>query len=40
VRDDPYPAGTYCGVSDPDGNAVEFSFGQPLGPGAPDVEAG
>jgi catechol 2,3-dioxygenase-like lactoylglutathione lyase family enzyme len=40
VRDDAYPAGTYCGVADPEGNAVEFSFGQPLGPGAPEVERG
>lgn len=32
--DEPYPVGYYCGVSDPDGNFVEFSFGQPLGPGA------
>jgi len=23
--------GYYCGVLDPDGNRVEFSFGQPLG---------
>ena len=29
-----YPVGYYCGVRDPDGNHVEFSFGQPLGPGA------
>lgn len=35
-RDEPYPTGYYCGVADPDGNAVEFSFGQPLGPGAED----
>ncbi len=34
-RDEPYPVGYYCGVRDPDGNAVEFSYGQPLGPGAP-----
>jgi catechol 2,3-dioxygenase-like lactoylglutathione lyase family enzyme len=34
-RDEPYPVGYYCGVVDPDGNAVEFSWGQPLGPGAP-----
>jgi catechol 2,3-dioxygenase-like lactoylglutathione lyase family enzyme len=34
-RDEPYPVGYYCGVRDPDGNFVEFSFGQPLGPGAP-----
>ena len=33
-RDEPYPVGYYCGVKDPDGNFVEFSFGQPLGPGA------
>lgn len=33
-REEPYPVGYYCGVADPDGNAVEFSFGQPLGPGA------
>ncbi|MCZ6873564.1 MAG: VOC family protein, partial [bacterium] len=26
--------GYYCGVRDPDGNMVEFSYGQPLGPGA------
>jgi catechol 2,3-dioxygenase-like lactoylglutathione lyase family enzyme len=31
---DPFPVGYYCGVRDPDGNFVEFSFGQPLGPGA------
>lgn len=35
-RDEPYPVGYYCGLKDPDGNFVEFSFGQPLGPGAPD----
>jgi catechol 2,3-dioxygenase-like lactoylglutathione lyase family enzyme len=29
-----YPVGYYCGVRDPDGNHVEFSYGQPLGPGA------
>lgn len=33
--DEPYPVGYYCGVRDPDGNFVEFSYGQPLGPGAP-----
>lgn len=32
--DEPYPVGYYCGVRDPDGNMVEFSYGQPLGPGA------
>lgn len=31
-REEPAPVGYYCGVSDPDGNAVEFSVGQPLGP--------
>lgn len=35
-HEEPFPVGYYCGVRDPDGNAVEFSFGQPLGPGAPD----
>lgn len=33
-REDPYPVGYYCGLRDPGGNAVEFSYGQPLGPGA------
>ena len=33
-RQEPYPVGYYCGLRDPDGNAVEFSYGQPLGPGA------
>ena len=37
-RDDPFPVGYYCGVLDPDGNAVEFSYGQPLGPGALKIE--
>ena len=30
--DEPYPVGYYCGVRAPDGNVVEFSFDQPLGP--------
>jgi catechol 2,3-dioxygenase-like lactoylglutathione lyase family enzyme len=30
----PPPVGYLCGVHDPDGNVVEFSYGQPLGPGA------
>lgn len=30
-REEPWPVGYYCGLRDPDGNAVEFSFGQPLG---------
>lgn len=33
-KQEPFPVGYYCGVIDPDGNRVEFSFGQPLGPGA------
>jgi catechol 2,3-dioxygenase-like lactoylglutathione lyase family enzyme len=33
-KQEPYPVGYYCGVKDPDGNFVEFSYGQPLGPGA------
>ena len=33
-REEPYPVGYYCGVRDPDGGFVEFSYGQPLGPGA------
>lgn len=37
AREEPYPVGYFCGVRDPDGNAVEFSFGQPLGPGAEDA---
>ena len=32
--EEPYPVGYYCGVTDPDGNIIEFSYGQPLGPGA------
>lgn len=32
-REEPYPVGYYCGVRAPDGNIVEFSYGQPLGPG-------
>src|SRR5262249_25498374 len=34
-RDEPYPLGYYCGVRDPNGTVLEFSYGQPLGPGAP-----
>ncbi len=37
-RDEPYPVGYYCGVRDPNGNYVEFSYGQPLGPGAEDLQ--
>ena len=35
-REEPYPVGYFCGVRDPDGNFVEFSYGQPLGPGTGD----
>ncbi len=38
-RDEPYPVGYYCGVRDPAGNYVEFSYGQPLGPGAEELLA-
>ena len=31
--DEPFPVGYYCGLRDPNGNYVEFSYGQPLGPG-------
>jgi len=37
-RQEPYPVGYYCGLLDPDGNAVEFSYGQPLGPGAATMD--
>ena len=33
-KQEPWPVGYYCGVVDPDGTMVEFSYGQPLGPGA------
>ncbi len=33
-KQEPTPVGYYCGLKDPGGNLVEFSFGQPLGPGA------
>ncbi|MCQ4303455.1 VOC family protein [Stutzerimonas frequens] len=38
-RDEPYPVGYYCGVRDPAGNYVEFSYGQPLGLGAEALPA-
>jgi catechol 2,3-dioxygenase-like lactoylglutathione lyase family enzyme len=38
-RQEPYPVGYYCGIRDPNGTMVEFSYGQPLGPGAPEVVA-
>lgn len=37
-RDEPYPVGYYCGLSDPAGNYVEFSYGQPLGPGSENMQ--
>jgi len=30
-KQEPFPVGYYCGILDPDGNRVEFSYGQPLG---------
>ena len=30
-REEAWPVGYYCGMLDPAGNQVEFSFGQPLG---------
>lgn len=39
-RREPYPVGYYCGLRDPDGNFVEFSYGQPLGPGAEEATPG
>jgi len=38
-REDAFPVGYYCGVLDPSGNQVEFSFGQPLGPGSPSLSS-
>ena len=37
-RAEPYPVGYYCGIRDPAGNIVEFSYGQPLGPGAEHLD--
>lgn len=36
--EEPYPVGYFCGLIDPDGNFVEFSHGQPLGPGADEAK--
>jgi len=36
-RQELFPVGYYCGLRDPDGNFVEFSYGQPLGPGAEEA---
>lgn len=38
-RAEPYPVGYYCGLKDPNGFFIEFSHGQPLGPGAPALAA-
>ena len=35
-QDLPPPVGYLCAVEDPDGYVIEFSHGQPLGPGAPN----
>lgn len=37
-RQEAFPVGYYCGLRDPNGNFVEFSYGQPLGPGADNFE--
>lgn len=39
ARKERYPVGYYCGVRAPCGRVVEFSYGQPLGPGAGEAEA-
>ena len=36
-REEPYPVGYYCGVRAPNGSIVEFSYGQPLGPGVSET---
>ena len=38
-REEPYPVGYYCCIKDPDGNFVEFSSGQLLGPGSVQMES-
>ncbi len=38
--DEGYPVGRFVCLTDPDGNIVEFSYGQPLGPGAPSLDDG
>ncbi|SFC82885.1 VOC family protein [Pseudoalteromonas denitrificans] len=30
-KQEAFPVGYYCGILDPDGNRIEFSYGQPLG---------
>ena len=37
-RQEPWPVAYFCGVRAPDGRVVEFSYGQPLGPGADSEE--
>jgi catechol 2,3-dioxygenase-like lactoylglutathione lyase family enzyme len=37
-KQEPFPVGYYCGIRDPDGYFIEFSYGQPLGPGARSLE--
>ena len=37
-RQEAYPVGYYCGLRDPNGNYVEFSYGQPLGPGSENFD--
>jgi catechol 2,3-dioxygenase-like lactoylglutathione lyase family enzyme len=39
-REHPFPTGYLCGVRDPDGNIVEFSYGQPLRPDPAAAQAG
>jgi catechol 2,3-dioxygenase-like lactoylglutathione lyase family enzyme len=34
----PSPVGYLCALRDPDGYIIEFSYGQPLGPGAKNAE--
>jgi catechol 2,3-dioxygenase-like lactoylglutathione lyase family enzyme len=36
--DEGYPVGRFVCLTDPDGNVVEFSYGQPLGAGAPGAD--
>ncbi len=36
-QDLPDPVGYLCALTDPDGYVIEFSYGQPLGPGAATV---
>ena len=38
-QDFPPPVGYLCALKDPDGYVIEFSYGQPLGPGAAEDDA-